>query len=82
MPKPVNHILHLILSVLTGGLWLFVYVPLLIRYGRRNKAYVAALNREAAAERKARVEARNTAFAPVYLGGEDNPNRIAVHPID
>lgn len=53
MPKPVNHILHIILSIITGGLWLFVYVPILIRAGRRNKAYVAALNREQKRERDA-----------------------------
>lgn len=53
MPKPVNHILHIILSVLTGGLWLFVYIPILIRYGRRNKAYAAAVTRERKAQRAA-----------------------------
>lgn len=53
MPKPVNHILHIILSVLTGGLWLLVYIPILIRYGRRNKAYVAAVARERKAQRAA-----------------------------
>jgi hypothetical protein len=28
--RPVNHILHLILSVLTAGLWLFVWVALVL----------------------------------------------------
>ncbi len=28
--KPLNHKLHIVLSVLTGGFWLFVYIPLLV----------------------------------------------------
>ena len=32
-PK-LNHVLHIILSILTGGLWLIVYVPLLIFKGK------------------------------------------------
>ena len=32
-PK-LNHPLHIILSILTGGLWLIVYVPLLIFKGK------------------------------------------------
>lgn len=28
--KPLNHALHIILTVCTGGLWLLVYVPLLL----------------------------------------------------
>lgn len=26
--KPVNHVLHLLLTLLTAGLWLFVWIPL------------------------------------------------------
>lgn len=44
VPGP-NHLLHIILSVLTGGLWLIIYVPILIRAGRRQKqAYKRAAN--------------------------------------
>ena len=32
-PK-LNHMLHIILSIVTGGVWLFVYVPLLIFKGK------------------------------------------------
>ena len=32
-PRP-GHVTHLLLTVLTCGLWLFVYVPLLVRYRR------------------------------------------------
>ena len=28
--KPLNHALHIILSICTGGLWLLVYLPLLL----------------------------------------------------
>jgi hypothetical protein len=35
MGKPVNHILHLILSVLTAGLWLIVWVILILTNHRR-----------------------------------------------
>jgi len=28
--KPLNHVLHIALSVFTGGLWLLVYIPLLL----------------------------------------------------
>jgi hypothetical protein len=33
--KPVNHLLHLILSVLTAGLWLIVWVILILTNKRR-----------------------------------------------
>lgn len=36
VPGP-NHLLHIILSILTGGLWLIVYIPILVRAGRRQK---------------------------------------------
>lgn len=36
VPGP-NHLLHIALCVLTGGLWLLVYVPILARAGRRAK---------------------------------------------
>lgn len=29
--RPVNHPLHIILSLLTGGLWLFVYLWIVLR---------------------------------------------------
>lgn len=29
--KRINHPLHIILSILTGGLWLFVYIPMLMK---------------------------------------------------
>ena len=35
--KPVNHALHIILSILTLGAWLFVYVPILIVHGHKAK---------------------------------------------
>lgn len=28
--KPINHILHILLTILTGGIWLIVYAVLLI----------------------------------------------------
>lgn len=28
--RATNHVAHVILSLLTGGLWLFVYIPLVI----------------------------------------------------
>jgi hypothetical protein len=31
--KTPNHILHLILSIVTGGLWLIVWLILMIRFG-------------------------------------------------
>lgn len=31
MIKPINHFLHWVLILFTGGLWLFVYVPLLMK---------------------------------------------------
>lgn len=44
VPGP-NHLLHIILSILTGGLWLIIYIPILIRAGRRQKqAYKRAAN--------------------------------------
>jgi hypothetical protein len=33
--KGVNHILHLILTILTGGLWLFVWAGLIINDSRK-----------------------------------------------
>lgn len=42
MTKPYcNHGLHIVLTVLTGGLWLFVYVPVLMKHGNEMKAYNA-----------------------------------------
>ena len=42
MKKPyLNHALHIILTLLTGGLWLFVYIPLLINHGHKMKVYNA-----------------------------------------
>lgn len=35
--KKVNHVLHIILTVLTFGLWLLVYIPILIGQSVRNK---------------------------------------------
>lgn len=35
--KPVNHPLHIILSILTLGFWLLVYVPILLVNGSRKK---------------------------------------------
>lgn len=29
-PQPINHPLHIVLSILTGGFWLFVYAWVLI----------------------------------------------------
>lgn len=38
--KPVNHALHVILTILTAGAWLLVYVPILLVHGHRaKKAY-------------------------------------------
>lgn len=34
---PVNHALHIVLSILTAGLWLFVYAVVLIMHGRKVK---------------------------------------------
>lgn len=40
MQKPYcNHALHIILTFLTGGLWLFVYVPILLKHGNETKVY-------------------------------------------
>jgi hypothetical protein len=36
--KPLNHKLHIILSVLTGGFWLLIYLPLLVVAPKRSKA--------------------------------------------
>lgn len=33
----VNHALHIILTILTGGLWLIVYIPLLLKQSALNK---------------------------------------------
>lgn len=42
MQKPyVNHVLHIILTILTGGLWLFVYIPILISYSGKMKEWNA-----------------------------------------
>ena len=35
--KPINHTLHIILSVLTLGAWLFIYVPIFIVNQRKTK---------------------------------------------
>lgn len=41
--KPVNHVLHIILTILTAGIWLIVYIPILIADGsRKKKAYNTA----------------------------------------
>jgi hypothetical protein len=32
--KPVNHLLHFCLTLLTGGLWLFVWIPVAMRGGK------------------------------------------------
>lgn len=37
--KRVNHILHAILSLITGGLWLPVWAVLALREGRRRRIY-------------------------------------------
>lgn len=34
--KPTNHALHIVLTLLTGGLWLLVYIPLAISHGIAN----------------------------------------------
>lgn len=31
--KGVNHVLHLLLSVITGGLWLLIWIGTAIRFG-------------------------------------------------
>ncbi|WP_081343505.1 DUF2510 domain-containing protein [Mycobacteroides chelonae] len=36
--RSVNHLLHFVLTILTGGLWLFVWIPLAIFGGRGGKA--------------------------------------------
>ncbi len=55
VPGP-NHVLHIILSILTGGLWLIVYIPILVRAGRRQKqAYKRATD---AQERIAKEQLR------------------------
>lgn len=35
--KRVHHLLHAILSVCTGGMWLFVWAPLAVAVGRENR---------------------------------------------
>lgn len=46
MPKPYcNHALHIILSIVTGGLWLFIYIPILIEHGSKMKRYRARYGR-------------------------------------
>ena len=37
-PPPVNHALHIVLALLTGGLWLIPYAIILIDHGSRVKA--------------------------------------------
>lgn len=37
--KRINHGLHIALSFFTGGLWLFVYIPM-VRYRRRHTVYL------------------------------------------
>ena len=43
--KPVNHALHIILTVLTLGGWLFVYIPILIVNGHKAKHAVVVAKR-------------------------------------
>jgi len=31
-PKPINHILHLILTILTGGLWVIIWILLAMNF--------------------------------------------------
>ena len=35
--KPVNHLLHLVLSILTGGLWLLVWIVLVLTGGENRE---------------------------------------------
>lgn len=50
--KRVHHVAHAILSVVTGGMWLFVWAPLIVLVSRENKrrqrAHSEALRRYAA----------------------------------
>lgn len=41
--RGVNHLLHFVLTILTGGLWLFVWIPLAIFGGRNGKATAVTL---------------------------------------
>lgn len=42
MQKPyINHALHIVLTLITGGFWLFIYVPLLIDYSNKMRQYNA-----------------------------------------
>ena len=36
-PLYVNHALHIILTFLTGGLWLIVYIPILLAKSKEQK---------------------------------------------
>lgn len=36
-PAYVNHALHLVLCLVTGGLWLFVYIPILVKHSAEMK---------------------------------------------
>jgi hypothetical protein len=47
--KPINHKLHIVLSILSGGFWLLIYIPLLVVAPKRPK--------EVLLERETRVEA-------------------------
>lgn len=39
--KPyLNHGLHILLTILSAGLWLFFYIPLLILHGNQQKRYL------------------------------------------
>jgi hypothetical protein len=44
--KPVNHLLHLILSVLTAGLWLIVWVVLILSNKRQRLVFSVGENGE------------------------------------
>jgi hypothetical protein len=35
--KEIRHVLHIVLSFLTGGMWLFVYIPLWLLTGIRRR---------------------------------------------
>ena len=33
----INHPLHIILTILTGGIWLIVYIPILLKESGRHR---------------------------------------------
>jgi hypothetical protein len=37
--QPVRHGLHAVLTLLTGGLWLFVWIPAALRGGKKVRVY-------------------------------------------